>query len=285
MEVPNWAAGLSICRRRRRRFRRRITQAGAGPKYQLSARGIIWLSRTRPLIAASATANRTMGARFAPAASTTSAIRIASRWRLAGCGCRLAGTREIRAFTASASRAERAAAASTVTIKTASRRPLAGRGRGVPPGTREIVAPGAPNWRAVQCGPSFRLTSLKHRSYSAVASWPAAAGSSCASGRFRRFPVDVDEFEPEVLDSPQQAVQGRLVGSGAPQHCRIAHHAHLRVVEDTPHPGTRDTTDGDDVGTIGHISRLCHSCREPPDGVSCLHPFRVGRPVVGGGQG
>ena len=106
---------------------------------------------------------------------------------------------------------------------------------------------------------------------------------SCFS-RSRRFPVDVEEFEPEVLDSPQEAVQGRLVGSGAPQHRGIAHHAHLRVVEDTAHPGTRDTTDGDDIGAIGHVSRLCHSCREPPDGVSCLHPFRVRRPVVAWGR-
>jgi hypothetical protein len=110
------------------------------------------------------------------------------------------------------------------------------------------------------------------------------AGSPRASGRPRRFPVDVKEFEPEVLDSPQQAVQGRLVGSGAAQHRRIAHHADLRVVEDAPHPGTRDTADGDHVGAIGHVSRDCHSCREPPEGVSCLHPFRVCRPVAAQGR-
>jgi len=34
--------------------------------------------------------------------------------------------------------------------------------------------------------------------------------------------VNVEEFEPEVLDPLQEAVQGRLVGSGAPQHRRIA---------------------------------------------------------------
>ena len=53
--------------------------------------------------------------------------------------------------------------------------------------------------------------------------------------------MDVEELDPEILDSPQQAVQGRLVGSGAPQHRRIAHHAHLCVVEGGPYPRTRDT--------------------------------------------
>jgi hypothetical protein len=89
--------------------------------------------------------------------------------------------------------------------------------------------------------------------------------------------VDVEEFEPEVLDSPQEAVQGGLVGSGAPQHRRIAHRAQLRVVEGCPHPGTSDTAEGDHIGSVGHISRIGHSCREPLDGVSCPHPFRVCR--------
>jgi len=119
----------------------------------------------------------------------------------------------------------------------------------------------------------FRVQSLRVR------------GSPRASGLFRRFPVDVEKFEPEVCDSSQQAVQGRLVGAGAPQHRRIAHHAHLRVVEDAPHPGTRDTADGDHIGTIGYFCGLCHFCREPLDGVSCLHPFRVCRPVVVSSRG
>lgn len=96
--------------------------------------------------------------------------------------------------------------------------------------------------------------------------------------------MDVEEFEPEIFDSSQQAVQGRLVGPCAPQNRRIAHHAHLRVVEDAPHPGTRDTADGDHIGTVGHICRLCHLCRKPLDGVSCLHPFRVCLPVVASGR-
>jgi hypothetical protein len=235
MEVPNWAAGLSICRRRRRRLRRRIYQAGAGPKNQVSPRGITWLSRTRPLIAASATATEpwARGLPLRPAPLVRSGSRPAGGLPAAGW-------------------------------------PGRARSQHRPPRT------GAP----FQCGPSFRLTSLEHRSCSAVASWPAAAGSPRASGQFRRFPVNVEEFEPEVLDSPQEAVQGRLVGSGTPQHRRIAYHAYLRVFEDTPHPGTRDTADGDHIGAIGHISRLCHSFREPPGGVSCLHPFRVRRPVV-----
>jgi hypothetical protein len=103
------------------------------------------------------------------------------------------------------------------------------------------------------------------------------AGSLRASCR---FPVDVEEFEPKVLDSVEEAVQGGLVGSGAPQHRRIAHGAHLRVVEGCPHPGTSDTAEGDHVGTVGYISRRRHSCREPPDGVSCPHPLRVCRSVV-----
>jgi hypothetical protein len=37
--------------------------------------------------------------------------------------------------------------------------------------------------------------------------------------------VDVEEFEPEILDSLQDAVQGRLVGSGAPHYRRIARRA------------------------------------------------------------
>jgi len=98
------------------------------------------------------------------------------------------------------------------------------------------------------------------------------------SCRFGRFPVDVEEFEPEVPDSLQQAVQGRLVGPGTPQHRRIAHHAHLRVVEERPHPWTRGTADGDHVSAVGYSSRLRHSCREPPDGVSCPHPFPTGLP-------
>jgi hypothetical protein len=61
------------------------------------------------------------------------------------------------------------------------------------------------------------------------------------------------EAPHEVLDSPQEAVQGRLVGSGAPQHRRIARRAHRHVVEGCPHPGTRDTANGDHVGAIGHL--------------------------------
>jgi hypothetical protein len=110
------------------------------------------------------------------------------------------------------------------------------------------------------------------------------AGSPRASCRFRRFPVDIEEFEPEILDSPQQAVQGRLVGSGAPQHRRTAHHAHLRVVEGGPHPRTGDTADGDHVSAIGYFSGLRHCYREPPDRVSCPHPFRVRRSVVAWGR-
>jgi hypothetical protein len=43
--------------------------------------------------------------------------------------------------------------------------------------------------------------------------------------------VDFDDVEPEVLDSVEEAVQGRLVGSSAPQHRRIAHHTQLHVVK------------------------------------------------------
>jgi hypothetical protein len=68
--------------------------------------------------------------------------------------------------------------------------------------------------------------------------------------RFRRFQVDVEEFEPEVLDSPQEAVEGRLAGFSAPQHRRIAHHSHLRVVEGCPHPGTRGPANGDHTRTV-----------------------------------
>jgi len=105
-------------------------------------------------------------------------------------------------------------------------------------------------------------------------------GSPGASRRFRRFEVDVEEFEPEVLDSPQKAVQGRLVGSGAPKHRGIARHAHLRVIEERPHPWTRGTANGDHVGAIGYLSITHHLHREPPNRVGCLHPFRVRRPAL-----
>jgi uncharacterized membrane protein len=68
---------------------------------------------------------------------------------------------------------------------------------------------------------------------------------------------DVDkEVEPEVLDSPEEAVQGRLVGSGAPQHRRISHSAHLHVAEGCPHRGARDTANSDHVGAVDHFPRL-----------------------------
>ena len=105
-------------------------------------------------------------------------------------------------------------------------------------------------------------------------------GSPGASRRFRRFKVDVEEFDPEVLDSPQKAVQGRLVGSGAPKHRGIARHAHLRVIEERPHPWTCGTANGDHVGAIGYLSITHHLRREPPDRVGCLHPFRVRRPAL-----
>ena len=113
---------------------------------------------------------------------------------------------------------------------------------------------------------------------------PRRAGSPRASCRFRRFPVNLEEYEPEVLDPVEQAVQGGLVGSGGPQHRRITHHAHRRVVEGGPHPRTRGTADGDHVSAIGYFPGLRHCYREPPDRVSCPHPFRVCRPVVAWGR-
>ena len=70
-------------------------------------------------------------------------------------------------------------------------------------------------------------------------------------------------------------MQGRLVGPGAPQHRRIARHAHRHVVEGCPHRGTRDTANGDRVCAIGHFSGLHHLHRQSPDRVSCHHPVRV----------
>jgi hypothetical protein len=99
-----------------------------------------------------------------------------------------------------------------------------------------------------------------------------------ASGQSRRFPADVQEFEPEVLDSPQEAVQSGLVGSSAPQHRRIARRAHRHVVEGFPHRGARDTANGDHVGATGHLSRAHHLSREPRNRVNCRHPVRVRRP-------
>jgi hypothetical protein len=152
----------------------------------------------------------------------------------------------------------------------ASRWRLAGRGCGRLPGTREIATRGASVCRA---------TSMLAVIFASLPEGIVRAALRCPVLQ-RTGALGASGGSAEVLDSVQQAVQGRLVGPGAPQHRRIAHDAHLRVIEDAPHPGTRGTADGDHVGTIGHVPRLRHSCREPPEGVSCLHPFRVGRPVV-----
>jgi hypothetical protein len=84
---------------------------------------------------------------------------------------------------------------------------------------------------------------------------------SRASPWFRRFQVKLDDFEPKVLDSVEQAVQGRLVGASAPHDRRIAHDAHLHIVEGRPHPGTRDTANGDHAGATGYFSRFHHLLR------------------------
>jgi len=122
-----------------------------------------------------------------------------------------------------------------------------------------------------------RRNTLPRPMHRSSASW-----ASGASRRFRRLQVNVEEFEPEVLDSPQEAVQGRLVGSGAPQHCRIARRAHRHVAEDCPHPGTRDTANGDHVCATGHLPCLIMPLANRRTG--CVAHTRsgcAGRPLPG----
>ncbi len=95
--------------------------------------------------------------------------------------------------------------------------------------------------------------------------------------------MNFDDVEPEVLDSPQETVQGRLVGSSAPQDRRIARCAHRHVVERFPHKGARDTANGDHVDATGHFSRAHHLYREPRNRVSCRHPVRVRWPGLARG--
>ena len=69
--------------------------------------------------------------------------------------------------------------------------------------------------RNFDAGRHFRLTSLMASSAHRSGVLPCSGPDRLApQGGPRRFPVDVEEFEPEVLDCPQEAVQGRLVGPG-----------------------------------------------------------------------
>ena len=98
-------------------------------------------------------------------------------------------------------------------------------------GPREITAPGASGCRAASTlaviSPHFPGCMVR-----AALQCPVLqrTGSPGASRRFRRFQVNAEEFEPEVLDCPQEAVQGRLAGSSALQHCGTARCDHLYLV-------------------------------------------------------
>jgi hypothetical protein len=212
---------------------------------------------------------------------------IASRWRLAGrlCGGP-SGTRGIWAPAAPAIRAERAAAASKITIRIASRWRRAVLGCGGPCGTREIAAPGAAACRATSMlaviSPRFPDGIVR----SAPVSCPAA---DRVTSRLRPvLPVPggrrgVRARAPGFSAAGRAGPLGRLRRVAAPSYCppRSPPCRRRRPAPRDP----RHRADGDHVITIGHFSGLRHVYREPPDGVSCPHPFRVRRPAVALGQG
>ena len=89
--------------------------------------------------------------------------------------------------------------------------------------------------------------------------------------------VQLDDFEPKVLDAPEEPIEGRLIGLPGSQFGHIAHHGDVQGAEGCSYRRARHASNGQDEVAATHSPMIDHACMRMLNRVSCRHPVRVHR--------